>query len=148
MIPEITTIPLQFDAPLAGEIFLIARVLFGGLMVFMGINHFLDAESMAGYAEMKGVPAPALLVALSGGLLVAAGAGIALGAYPVLAAGALVVFLLVATPMMHDFWAVPEDQKQSEMTSFLKNVQLIAASLAFLGLAAVEWPYAVGIGFL
>ncbi|MFA9518036.1 DoxX family protein [Halopenitus sp. H-Gu1] len=145
---EIATIPLQFDAPLSGELFLIARILFGGLMAFMGLNHFLDVENMTGYAEMKGLPAPRLSVTFSGGMLIAGGLGIAIGAYPILAAGALVVFLLVSSPTMHDFWAVPDDQKQSEMTNFLKNIELLAASLAFLALGAIEWPYAVGVGLL
>ncbi|WP_280536998.1 DoxX family membrane protein [Halopenitus sp. POP-27] len=150
MLPEIATLPVQsaapFDAPFAGELFLIARLVFGGVLAFTGINHFLDVEGMAGYAEMKGVPLPTFSVIASGVLLVFGGLGIAAGALPALAAGALAVFLLVATPMMHDFWAVPEDQQESEMTSFLKNAGLFAAALAFLALATIEWPYAIGVG--
>ena len=149
MLPEIATIPLQsaapFDAPLAAELFLIARVVFGGVLAFTGINHFLDLEGTAGYAEMKGVPLPKLSVLGSGVLLVFGGLGVAVGALPAIAAGALALFLLVATPMMHDFWAVPEDQQESEMNSFLKNAGLFAAAIGFLALASIEWPYALGV---
>ena len=147
MIPAIETVPLQsFDGPFAAELFLVARVLFGGVLAFTGLNHFLDLEGMAGYAEMKGIPAPTFSVALSGFVLIAGGLGVALGVFPALAGAALAGFLLVATPTMHDFWAAPEEQQQTEMTQFLKNVGLFAASLALVAVSVLEWPYAVGLG--
>ena len=89
---------------------------------------------------------PAFGVVATGVILVAGGLGIAAGVFPIVAAGALAVFLLVTTPVMHNFWAVPEDQQQSEMTSFLKNVGLLGGALVFLALGGSAWPYAVGIG--
>lgn len=151
MIPsDVSAVVLQsgaFDAAGAGEVFLLARVLFGGVLAFMGLNHFLNIDEMTGYAEFKGLPAPRLSVAFSGGLLVFGGLGLVVGAFPVLAAGALAVFLLVSAVTMHDFWAAddPEEQ-QSEMTAFLKNSFGAGAALAFLALGGVAWPYAVGIG--
>ena len=139
------TVLQTFDGSLSGELFLLARLAFGGVLAFMGLNHFLDVDAMAGYAEAKGAPAPRLSVLLSGGLLVFGGLGLAAGVVPAVAAGALALFLLVTTPMMHDFWNAPEEQAQDEMTAFLKNVGLFAAAVGFLALAAVEWPYAVGV---
>ncbi|QLH81633.1 DoxX family protein [Halosimplex pelagicum] len=131
----------------AGEaVFLVARLLFGGVLAFMGINHFSGVEGMAGYAEMKGIPAPRFSVIASGVTLVLGGVGVALGVAPVLAAGALATFLLVSAVTMHDFWAVPEDQTQDEMTGFLKNVALAGGALGFLALGGQAWPYAVGVG--
>ncbi|MCU4717097.1 DoxX family protein [Halapricum hydrolyticum] len=130
----------------SGEAFLLARVLFGVILTFMGLNHLTNAEDMIGYSQAKGIPAAGVLVPATGFQLLAGGLGIAIGAFPVVAAGAIAVFLLVATPTMHDFWAVPEDQQQSEMTNFLKNVALLGGALAFLALGSVEWPYAVGVG--
>lgn len=143
-------IPLQTDvfaAAGAAEIFLVARVLFGVTLAFMGFNHFLNVEEMTGYAQFKGLPAPEFSVIASGVTLVAGGLGIALGAFPVLAAGALAVFLLVSAVTMHDFWSMddPEEQ-QNEMTAFLKNVYGAAAALAFLVIGGVNWTYTVGVG--
>lgn len=147
MLPAIETVPLQtFDAPLAGELFAVARLLFGGLLTFMGLNHFQNLDHMAGYAEMKGLPAPKLSVAFSGGLLGFGGLGIALGVVPTLAAGALAIFLLVSGIEMHDFWNAPEEEQETEMTQFLKNVTLSAAALGLLAVSGAEWPYAVGVG--
>lgn len=138
---------MAIDAGLGAIAFLIARVLFGGLLVYQGLNHFLNTDAMTGYTDSKNVPAPRVGVLASGGLLVLSGAGLVLGVYPAIAAGLLVVFFLVVTPLMHNFWAVPEDQQQNEMTHFMKNVQLLGASLVFLALSSETWAYALNIGF-
>lgn len=126
--------------------FLLGRVFFGGVLAFTGLNHFMNTDAMVGYADAKGVPAAELAVPFSGGMLVFGGLGIALGAFPALAAGAVALFLLVATPTMHDFWAAPEEEQQTEMTQFLKNVAMLGGALFFLALSGTVWPYAVGVG--
>ena len=146
MIPDIPTTVLQLDAGASGISFLLGRVLFGTILAFMGMNHFMNVDGMSGYADAKGLPAPRFSVLFSGGMLLFGGLGIAVGVYPALSAGAIALFLLVATPTMHDFWAVPEEQQQSEMTNFLKNVALLGGALVFLALSGSTWPYAVGIG--
>jgi len=129
-----------------GVALLLGRLAFGGLLAFQGLNHFLDLEGMAGYAEMKGIPAPKLAVVASGLFLIGGGLGIALGVFPLVAAAALTVFFVITTPTMHDFWAAPEEQRENEMIHFIKNVELLGASLVFLALASEAWPFAVGIG--
>ena len=147
MLAELTTLPLQLDTPLAGELFLLGRLLFGGVLAFTGLNHFLDVDGMAGYAEFKGLPLPRFSVVASGILLVLAGLGVVLGAFPVVSAGALAVFLIVSAITMHDFWAADDpEKKQTEMTSFLKNLYGAGAALALLALGGTAWPYGLGIG--
>jgi putative oxidoreductase len=147
MLAEITTLPLQFDAPLANEIFLLGRIIFGATLAFMGLNHFMDLETMAGYAEFKGLPAPQFSVIASGVVLVLGGLGVVLGAFPVIAAGGLAFFLLVSAVTMHDFWSMDDpEEKQNEMTSFLKNVYGAGAALALLAVGGTAWPYALGTG--
>jgi len=136
-----------FGSTGVGIAFLLARLLFGGVLAFMGLNHFRNADQMVPYAEAKGVPAAGLLVPLTGGLLVAGGLSIVLGVYPMLGAGAVALFLLVSTPLMHDFWAAPETEQQTELTQFLKNVTMLGGALVFLALASAPWPFALGLGF-
>ncbi len=146
-----TSQPLQtvlFDAPLAAELFLIGRLLFGGILAFNGLNHFLDIEAMTDYAESKGVPASRFFVTFTGGMLFVGGLGIVLGVLPVIAAGALAVFFLVVTPIMHDFWAVPAVEQEQEMIHFLKNATLLGATLGVLVLGGTAWPYALAAGVL
>jgi len=40
--------------------------------------------------------------------------------------------LIGVTPVIHDFWAVDEEQRGEELTSFLQNLALLGAALAFL----------------
>ena len=111
---------------------LIGRLLYGGVLIFTGLNHFQDEDSMVAYAEAKGVPMADLAVPFSGGLLVFSGLSLILWRLPRLAAGAVISFLVPSTLLMHDFWAVDEEQKQSEMNNFLKNTALLGAAFAFL----------------
>jgi uncharacterized membrane protein YphA (DoxX/SURF4 family) len=140
-------VPLQSLSTLFGDggalVFLLARVVFGAAFVVFGLNHFLNAESMSGYAGAKGVPAPSLAVPFTGGMLVFGGLAVALGVVPLYGAGAIAAFLLVTTPVMHDFWAAPEEEAQSELTNFLKNVALFGTALGFLAVSAAPWPYAL-----
>jgi uncharacterized membrane protein YphA (DoxX/SURF4 family) len=131
-----------------GEALLAGRILFGGILAFMGLNHFMNLEEMTGYAEFKGLPVPKLSVIGSGLVLVLGGLGIVIGAYVALSSLVLAAFLFVSSLTMHDFWAANEDEKQNEMTHFLKNMVMVGASLGFFILSALTWPYALNIGLL
>ena len=137
---------MAITAATADVALLLARVLFGGVLAFMGLNHFMDTDAMAGYAEAKGIPAPRLSVLGSGLLLAAGGVGIVVGVFPLLAAIGLAVFFVVSTPTMHDFWRFEGEQAQQEMTHFLKNAALLGGSLAFIALSSDAWAYSLGIG--
>lgn len=137
---------MVFEATGAAEAFLVARILFGGVLAFMGLNHFMDVDGMAEYAGFKGLPAPRLSVLVSGLLLVLGGLSLVVGVFPALGAGALAVFLLVSAITMHDFWAQEGEDAQNEMTQFLKNVFGTGAALAFLVIATTPWPYALNVG--
>lgn len=138
---------MALELGFGGIAFLAGRLVYGAVLGFLGLNHFMDLDSMSGYAEAKGVPAPRLAVLVSGLLLVVGGLAIALGVFPVLGAAAIGVFFLGVTPVMHDFWSVDDpEQKQAEMTNFLKNAALFGAALIILEIGGARWPYALNIG--
>ena len=137
---------MAIDTGLGAILVLVGRLLFGGLLAFQGLNHFMNTDEMAGYAGSKGVPAARFGVIASGILLLLGGLGIILGVYPIVAAGMLAVFFVLVTPVMHDFWAAPEEEQQNEMVDFIKNVELLGASLVFLVLGGETWGYALNIG--
>lgn len=137
---------MTFAAAGADVAFLLARVLFGGVLAFTGLNHFSDVEGMAEYAAFKGIPFPKLSVLGSGGLLVFGGVSLVVGVVPSLGAGALALFLLTSAVTMHDFWNAEGEDRQTEMTSFLKNLYGVGAALAFLAVAGTAWPYALNVG--
>ena len=130
---------------LEAEFLLVGRVLFGLLFLYNGYNHFANNEAVTGYAQFKEVPAASVMVLVTGGMMLFGSLGIILGVFPVLSIGAVVVFLLVASPKMHDFWNASEEERQNEFTHFLKNVGLLGGALALLSTASQPWAYAVGI---
>jgi uncharacterized membrane protein YphA (DoxX/SURF4 family) len=137
---------MVFETTGAAEAFLLARVLFGGVLAFTGLNHFMQTDAMTGYAQAKGLPAPRFGVIASGVLLIGGGLAVIVGVFPAVAAAALAIFLVVSAVIFHDFWAVPEDQQQDEMTAFLKNTAMAGGALVLFALGGAAWPYALDIG--
>ena len=124
--------PPLFGSAGAETAFLVARVVFGVVFAFFGLNHFLNAETMVGYVGANGVPVPDVVVPVTGGMVMFGGFGVLMGILPTLAAGAVAVFLVVTTPLMHGFWAASDAEQLTEMTQFLKNVAPFGAAVGFL----------------
>jgi uncharacterized membrane protein YphA (DoxX/SURF4 family) len=101
---------------------------------------------MTQYAAHKGLPAPRLSVVASGAVLVLGGLSIVLGVLPLVGGAVVAAFLLGSAVLMHDFWAVPADQQQDEMTQFLKNAALAGGAIAFAALASQAWSLSLGVG--
>ena len=119
--------------------FVIGRILFAFFHLASGLNHFKSIGQYAEHAGSKGVPAPKLAVLGSGALLIIGGSSILLGYSPLVGIAALVLFYVGVTPVMHNFWAAPPEQKQAEMINFMKNVALTGATLMF-AIIPRPWP--------
>ena len=125
---------------------LLGRVIFGGFFLYNGVSHFVNLETMAGYAASKGVPAPSLGVGVSGLLLLLGGLSILLGIWTRLGAWLLVLFLVPTSFAIHNFWAVPDPQAASiERIQFMKNMALSGASLMIS--VVPRWPLSLGSRF-
>lgn len=121
-------------------LFLIGRIVFGGFFLINGINHFTMMSMMATYSDAKGIPAAGPAVVVTGLLLIFGGLSVLLGFLPRLGLGALIVFLVGVTPLMHGFWQVADAQaRMMETTQFMKNAALLGAALALLRLP-IPWP--------
>lgn len=131
--------------PFGDELLLIGRILYGVLFVYNGYNNLTNPK-MVGYADRHGVPAPAILTRVAGVTILLGGLGIALGAFRTVAAASLVVFLLVASPMIHDYWNRPESERVGQFNHFMKNVALAGGGLAFLVMSDEAWAYALNVG--
>ncbi|MSO57084.1 MAG: DoxX family protein [Acidobacteria bacterium] len=123
---------------------LAGRVLFGGMFVYNGLNHFRNRKAIIAYATYKKVPMPDVTITLTALWLLAGGLSIVLGARPRVGAAMVALFLLVVTPKMHDYWNVADPQQQlGEWINFQKNVAMIGAALMMLALP-LPWPYSLG----
>jgi len=92
------------------------------------LGHF--SAGYVGYAAQAGVPAPGLLVPLSGVIATVGGLSVTLGYKAKIGAWLLVVFLVPVTLMMHNFWAVTAPMMRGmQMALFMKNLSMLGAAL-------------------
>jgi putative oxidoreductase len=112
----------------------------------MGLGHFMNTDQMVEYATSKGVPYGRLAVLGSGLLLVLGGLSVVTGIYPIVGGAFVALFMLVVTLVMHDFWTINDpEERQNQMTQFLKNTVIFGAALVFVELGGAAWPYALNI---
>lgn len=117
---------------------LVGRLLFGAGLAVLALLNLNDLDGRIAYADAKGVPFAEKAVPAASGLLLGGGLGITLWKRPKLAAASVAAFFVGVTPTMHDFWAVDEEARGDELTSFLQNLALLGAALAFLKRAVRE----------
>jgi len=123
--------------------FLIGRIIVGLFYLYNGVNHFIKFSDMTEYAKYKGVPLAGVGVAVSGILLVVAALTLLLGKFPEIGVAAIVLFFIPVTFMMHNFWAVAQEQQMMEIVNFSKNIALMGSALMFLGIKK-PWPFSIG----
>jgi putative oxidoreductase len=124
-------------------LFLAGRLFFGGLFVYNGVNHFRNYAAIRGYCAYKHVPMPGASAIVSGVWLVVAGSSVVTGFRPEVGLALIVLFLLVVTPMIHDFWKVADPaQRMGEFVNFTKNAALMGAALMML-LLPRPWPFSL-----
>jgi uncharacterized membrane protein YphA (DoxX/SURF4 family) len=125
-------------------ILLLSRLILGFYFIFNAFNHFRNLNSLAGWVQSKNLPAPKLLVLLSGFFLLVGGVTILLGIYVEIGVLALTLFFLPVTFLMHDFWRETDPQiKMMHMINFMKNLALWSAILALL-FVPQPWPFSLG----
>lgn len=114
----------------------LGQVLFGGYFVLMGLMHFMKTNMLTQMAKSKKIPAAKASVLIAGLLLLFGGFGIIFAAYVELAVLALILFLVPAALLIHNFWAIQDPQdKMAQMINFLRNMAYVGAALIALLLA-------------
>jgi uncharacterized membrane protein YphA (DoxX/SURF4 family) len=117
----------------------LGRAVFGGFFLYNGINHLRNPEPLEGYAAAKQVENPHVSVKASGILLTVSGAALVLGIAPRWGALGAAAFLAAVSPKMHDFWNVEDPaQRQSDIIQFSKNIALLGAAIAFMGVSSEQ----------
>jgi putative oxidoreductase len=123
--------------------FLIGRLIVGGFYLYAGIDNLLHLNQQVGYAAFKGVPLPLLSIIVASILLLVGGMSILTGYRPVIGVGAVILFLIPVTLLMHNFWTIADPQmRMIEMHAFQGNVALIGSALVLLGVPQ-PWVWSV-----
>ncbi len=117
-----------------GVVVLIGRALFAAFFIRSGIAHVRKHEGMMGYARSAGFPFPGIGGWPAGVWLLAGAASIALGIWADLGSLMIALFLVLAALFFHRFWTIRDaEQRQTQASSFYRNVALLGASLALWG---------------
>ncbi len=125
---------------------LLARVMLSLIFVLSGVNHLLhwnptiEAMTAHGMAMERvlgstGSVVVHVLLALAVVCLLVGGLSVMLGARARLGATLLLVFLVPATLIFHDFWTLADGSPAylNQMQHFMKNVALAGGLLTVLG---------------
>jgi uncharacterized membrane protein YphA (DoxX/SURF4 family) len=113
----------------------IGHILFGGYFIYSGWNHFAHMKMLTGYAQSKNIPAPAMMTAVSGALMILGGLLVFFNIQVTVGAILLLIFMLPTTYFMHQFWTVKDPAAQmTERIMFMKNVAIIGAMLMMVGM--------------
>jgi putative oxidoreductase len=117
-----------------GRLLLITIFLSSALM-----NKIPNYQATVGVMEEHGVPVPQVLLPLAIVFLIVGSLTVLVGYQARLGAALLAVFLVLASYYFHNFWAVPEEQKQGQMIHFMKNLGLLGAMLFIMANGPGAW---------
>ena len=126
-------------------LFLVGRVLVGGMYLAAGITNLVDLDAKAGYTASKGIAHPHMWVIVASVLLLLAGASLITGFHPTIGVGAFVLFIVPVTLIMHNFWAETGLAQIADLRAFMGNVGLLGSALMFL---AIPQPWEMSLAGL
>jgi putative oxidoreductase len=115
---------------------LVGRVLMGALFVWSGFGKILGFAGTVGYIASKGLPFPTVLAAIAVAIEFGAGLALLVGWRTRWAAALLAIFLIVITPIFHNFWSVPPEQVMMQKINFFKNVSILGGMLFVFAMGA------------
>lgn len=117
-------------APLAG------RILLSFMFIISGWGKITGFAGTAGYMASKGMPFPELLLPVAIAIELGCGLMLLAGWKARFAALALFLFIIPATLIFHNFWAVDAAQAQGQMIHFMKNVTIMGGMLYVMAFGA------------
>lgn len=124
---------------------LIAQLYLGLYFLNNAANHFRGVQAMAGFAKMRGVPAPqSLWVVVTGFMHLGAGLSLLLGYRVEVGAWLAIIFLLLAAFLVHHFWTDQGMDRIGQQVNFGKNLALAAALLLITRLPPDAWVITLG----
>jgi len=111
---------------------LLGRTLLGLPFFFSGLNKIFAWGQTAGYMAARGFPLVPLFLLAAVILEIGGSLSLFLGLRVKLGAAALLIFLIAATLIFHNFWAFMGAEKQEQMINFMKNVAIMGGLLFVL----------------
>jgi putative oxidoreductase len=110
-------------------LWLVGRILIGGIFVQSGLAKLMDLGPFAGMLEGGGIPMANMIAPVASAVEFLGGLAVVVGLGTRYAALLLIAFVIMATLIAHRFWDVPPDQQQMQMIHFAKNVAILGGFL-------------------
>jgi putative oxidoreductase len=108
---------------------LFGRILISVLFLFSGATKVMAFSMMTGFAQAKGMPFPALMIAGAAAVEILGGLAVLAGLQIRIVAWILFVYLIPTTLIFHDFWALSGATQQDALVHFLKNLGIMGGLL-------------------
>ena len=105
------------------------RVLLSLIFLLSGLNHLVHFSAGVSALASKGFPLPSIAMAVAIAMLLVGGMSLIAGYQVRLGAALLAVFLVVVTPVFHDFWAYQGGEAEQQQIHFMKNVAMLGGVL-------------------
>jgi len=116
----------------AAILLIVARLLVGGTFVITGLRNTRAFGALEPMMAGSAMPFPWLSLRVGVGLQIVCGLMLAVGLWPVWAAAGLILFVVTATLLFHNFWAFEGEARGQHLQAFLGNVMLTGGLLGLL----------------
>lgn len=113
----------------ADHLVLAGRILLGGIFVVAGLHHLRIVPILTAAVEARGLPLPRAVVLIGTGFQITAGLTLMYGMFIAWAALGLILFTIVASVMLVNFWDKQGEERIALANAFRTNVGLIGGLL-------------------
>jgi putative oxidoreductase len=120
---------------IAATLIIVGRVVFGAFFVIAGIRNFIHFDERRELKTNYGWTLPAPLLALGFAIQILGGLSVLLGIWPVFGAVALIVFLVPATALFHNFLRFEGKERDPHLYLTLVNTTLVGGFLMVIATA-------------
>ena len=107
----------------------LGRILIGSLFVFSGTYNISRRHILESILQARGVPYPKLFVCMGMSIAFLGGMLVLFNQKIELAVTALIIFVMLASFLYHDFWNKSGEDRKMKVISLMNNMALIGALL-------------------
>ena len=109
----------------ADLIVLSGRILLGGVFVVAGLRHLMIVPVLSAAVAARGVPYPGIVLLAGTVFQIGAGLALMLGVFTSWAALGLILFTIVASVLLVNFWDKEGEERIALANAFQTNIGLI-----------------------
>ena len=109
----------------ADHVFLVGRILLGGVFVVARLRHLIIVPVLTGAVAARGVPFPRPVLLAGTGFQIVAGLALVLGFFTSWATLGLILFTMVASVLLVNFWDKEGEERIALTNAFQTNIGLI-----------------------